>query len=341
MSLSVGIVGFPNVGKSTLFQIITKKQVDRANYPFCTIDPNVGVVSVPDERIEEMAKIIPTKKKVYSAIEFIDIAGLVEGASQGKGLGNRFLSHIRETSVIVYVLRAFKDSQIISSRENIDPIKEGELLETELILKDLEVVNKRILSLEKEVRARRKEALMESETLKKAGNLLEKETPLIDGDFTEDEEKIIFSYRFLTHKPKLYLLNGREEDVSEEIENYFRGKNWEFLIMDIKKEEDSAELNESDIIDKLIKKAYDLLNSITFFTAGPDEIRAWKIKKGEKAPKAGGVIHSDFEKKFIKAIVVHWKDLIDSGGWNKAKKRMEGKDYVVKDGDVVEIKHSP
>jgi ribosome-binding ATPase len=330
MSLSIGIVGFPNVGKSTLFKAITRKEVECSNYAFCTIDPNVGIVSVPDSRIQEISKVILTKKKTYPTIEFVDIAGLVQGASQGKGLGNRFLSHIRETNLVVYVLRAFKEKQIVSTRSNIDPLEEAELLETELALKDMELIDKRIYSLEKEKRAGRKEAFFESETLIKAKEILEQGKILFEANFTQEEEKIISLYSFLTFKPRIYLVNGKQEDLSQEARKKLSEKN--FLVVDVK------EIKESEI-DVLVKEAYKLLNLITFFTAGPEEIRAWKIKKGSKAPEAGGVIHSDFHDKFIKAVVVDWQELVEKGGFAKAKKRLEGKNYVVQDGDVIEIKH--
>ena len=352
MPLSVGIVGFPNVGKSTLFRTITKKQVECANYAFCTIDPNIGFVSVPDERIEEISKVVPTKKKTYSTIEFIDIAGLVEGSSQGKGLGNRFLSHIRETNLVVYVLRAFQDDQVMSTREKIDPLEEADLLETELILKDLEVIEKRIVFLEKDVRAKKKEAIFELETLEKAKLLLEKGEILVQGNFVEKEDEIISNYCFLTYKPRIYLLNGKENEVSKELKDLLKRKNRNFLVINIKEEEDFFDsskkerinigISESSKIEKLIKESYRLLNLITFFTAGPEETRAWKIKKGAKAPVAGGIIHTDFEKGFIKADVINWQDLVRVGGFPEARKkgliRTEGKDYVICDGDVIEIK---
>ncbi len=352
MSLSVGIVGFPNVGKSTLFRIITKKQVECANYAFCTIDPNVGLVYVPDERIEEISKVVPTKKKIYSTVEFIDIAGIVEGASQGKGLGNKFLSHIRETNLIVYVLRAFNDKDVMSTRENINPLEEADLLETELILKDLEVIEKRILSLEKDVRSKNKEAVFDSETLKKAKCLLEKSEILINGDFNEKEKKVISNYCFLTFKPRIYLINGRDNEVSEKIKKDLKEKDRNFIIIDIKEEESffdltkqeriDAGLPEFSKIDELIKDSYNLLNLITFFTAGPEEIRAWKIKKGVKAPEAAGVIHTDFEKGFIKADVINYKELVSIGGYVEARRKglikTEGKEYIINDGDIIEIK---
>ncbi len=330
MSLSVGIVGFPNVGKSTLFQTITKKQVACDNYPFCTIDPNVGIVSVYDERVDEIAQALSIDKRIYPAIEFIDIAGIVEGASQGKGLGNRFLSHIREVDLIVFVLRAFMGGQVVGVREEVDPVKEAELLETELILKDIETIDKKLSSLEKEIKGQRKGAFFESETLQKAKNFLEKGKLLIDSNFKEEENEIISQCFFLTFKPRIYLLNGKEEEVSEETRRKLGSR--KFLIVDIKEGGSGAK--------KLIQEAYNLLDLITFFTiVGQKEVRAWKIKKGSKALQAGGIVHSDFQERFIKAMIIRWKDLIEAGNTSKAKKRFEGKNYIIQDGDVVEFRH--
>jgi len=326
--LSIGIVGLPNVGKSTLFKLITQKKIDCANYPFCTIEPNIGVVVVPDERLDLISQVVPSKKKTYSAIEFVDIAGLVEGASQGKGLGNKFLANIRETSLIVYVLRAFQEKEIVSVRNEIDPLQEAELLETELALKDLETLDKRIHWLEKEHRSGRK--TNERDILIKARKIIEESHLLSDSDFDEETKKTISNLSLLASKPRIYLVNGKEEEISLETRNRFKNKN--FLIVDINNPD-------SLVIDELIRKSYELLGLITFFTVGPEEIRAWKIRKGAKAPEAGGAIHSDFQEKFIKAIVVDWQDLIKKGGFSKATKRIEGKNYTVQDGDVVEIKH--
>ena len=375
MSLSIGIVGLPNVGKSTLFKTLAKKEVDIANYPFCTIDPSVGVVLVPDERVDKLAEQQKSKKKIYATVEFVDIAGLVKGAAEGEGLGNKFLANIRETDAILYVLRAFKDADIINTQQDINPLRDKEILDVELILKDLETVNKRIENLEKDIRVAKNPStgsgqgsvIKESEVLKKAKDYLTQEKILIDQEFTDDEKDVLRNYQLLTLKPRLYLLNGKDEEVDKNIletsNNPPAGGNWQYLIIDVATEfeaeglateasakealsrEDRIELglppdSETDI---LIKKSYELLDLITFLTTGEDETRAWTIKKGDSAPKAAGVIHSDFEKNFIKAEVINWKELFDSGSFAKARElgliRTEGKEYVVKDGDVLEIKH--
>ncbi|OGZ64446.1 MAG: redox-regulated ATPase YchF [Candidatus Staskawiczbacteria bacterium RIFCSPLOWO2_01_FULL_40_39] len=348
MSLSIGIVGLPNVGKSTLFKTLTKKQVLIANYPFATIDPNVGVVLVPDERVDKLAELSKSAKKIYATVDFVDIAGLVKGASEGEGLGNKFLANIRETDAIVYVLRAFKNPDIINTQTEIDPLKDKEILDVELILKDLETVNKRIDGLAGDVRAGKKDSIKENEVLKKAKEFLSQQKVLIDLHFEEDEAEILKSFQLLTFKPRLYLLNGKPEDVP----------NWDvrhpnFLIMDIASEYESEGLNKEERVglgfselsgtDILIKKSYELLGLQTFLTTGEDETRAWTIHKGDTAPKAAGVIHSDFEQKFVKAEVIFWEDLLKAGSYAKAREqgliRTEGKEYVVKDGDVVEFKH--
>ncbi|MFA5355605.1 MAG: redox-regulated ATPase YchF [Candidatus Paceibacterota bacterium] len=354
MPLSIGIVGLPNVGKSTLFQTITKKQVDIANYPFCTINPNVGVVAVPDERVEKLAELTKSERKIYTTIEFYDIAGLVKGANKGEGLGNKFLANIRETDAIVYVLRAFLKEDIINTQNKIDPLDDKETLDTELTLKDLETATKRVEDLQGDVRGGKKEAIKESEALKKVKSLLEEGKILSEQAFGEDEKKIIDQYQFLTMKPRLYLLNGRDEEVSKGIVEEFKKRNWPFLIIDLITENEAAGLNSQERkelglpqdseLDVLIRKSYEILGLITFLTTGPDETRAWTLKNGAKAPQAGGVIHTDFEKNFIKAEVVNWKDLLDAGGFAQAREkgliRTEGKEYIVKDGDVIEIKHS-
>jgi len=354
MALSIGIVGLPNVGKSTLFETLTKKQVDKANYPFCTIDPNIGVVAVPDERVDKLAELTKSQKKIYTTIDFIDIAGLVKGASKGEGLGNKFLANIREVDAIVYVLRAFLNNKIINTQNSINPFKDKEILDTELILKDLETIEKRLKSLEKELKNKNKEIIKEYESLLKAKNLLEQGKILIEEFFTEDEIKQLKQYQLLTLKPRIYLLNGKEEEVSQDIINEFKKNNWPYLIIDLLTEFEAADLSkqerrelglpEETELDILIKKSYQILGLITFFTTGPDETRAWAIKKGTAVPQAGGIIHSDFEKHFIKAEVINWKDLISVGGFTQAREkgliRTEGKEYIVQDGDVIEIKHN-
>ena len=353
MSLSIGIVGLPNVGKSTLFKTLTKKPVLIANYPFATIDPNVGVVLVPDERVDKLAELSKSKKKIYATVDFVDIAGLVKGAAEGEGLGNKFLANIRETDAILYILRAFKNADIVNTQTEVSPLRDKEILDVELILKDLETINKRIDSLQGDVRQNKKEAVKEMAVLQKAKNFLSQEKILIGQEFTEDEKEILNSFQLLTFKPRLYLLNGKDEEVSREVLDIFNKNNWQYIIIDVATEYESEGLSTQERIelglpklsetDILIKKSYELLNLITFLTTGEDETRAWTINKGDIAPKAGAAIHTDFENKFVKAEVVFWKDLIDAGGYPKAREqgklRTEGKEYVIKDGDVIEFKH--
>ena len=348
MSLSIGIVGLPNVGKSTLFKTLTKKQVLIANYPFATIDPNIGVVLVPDERVDKLAELSKSKKNIYATVDFVDIAGLVKGASQGEGLGNKFLSHIREVDAVLYILRAFKKADIVNTQQDINPLKEKEILDVELILKDLETVNKRIDGLEGDAKAGKKDAVKEIDVLKKAKDFLSQEKVLAEQKFSDEEKIILKSFQLLTFKPRLYLLNGKPEEVSVDV-----GRLPNSLVIDVateyeaeglsleeRKELGLPELSETDI---LIKKSYELLNLITFLTTGEDETRAWTINRGDTAPIAGAAIHSDFQEKFVKAEVVFWKDLMDAGGYPKAREqgklRTEGKEYIVQDGDVIEFKH--
>ncbi|MDD4996054.1 MAG: redox-regulated ATPase YchF [Patescibacteria group bacterium] len=352
MSLSIGIVGLPNVGKSTLFQTITKKQVDVANYPFCTIDPNIGVVTVPDKRVDQLVELEKSAKKIYTTIEFVDIAGLIKGASQGEGLGNQFLANIRETDALVYVLRFFNNENIVNTQKEINPLKEKEILDLELILKDLETINKRWEKLKKEARSGDKKIVKELEIITKAKKILEQEKTLFSQVWENEEINFLKTCQFLTFKPCLYLLNGEEKGGNDNFIQEFKKNNWPFLIIDILseleaidfslEERESFGLSRDSELDILIKKTYQMLDLITFFTTGADETRAWTLKKGGKAPQAGGVIHTDFENYFIKAEVINWQTLINAGGFSQAKikglLRTEGKEYVVQDGDVIEIK---
>ena len=352
MSLHIGIVGFPNVGKSTLFKAITKKQVDCANYPFCTIDPNVGVVTVPDRRVDLLADLMNSKKRIYTTIEFVDIAGLVEGANKGEGLGNQFLANIREVDAILYVLRCFNDNNVLNVRPKIDPISDKEILDMEMALKDLMTIEKRIETVNKKMKSLiKKEDEKEAELLNKIKGILEQGKVLIDYDFKEEEDNLLKQYQLLTYKKRVYLLNGNEEDVSLEMKKEFEKNNWEYIIINIKEEIDAEGLNEEERkelqikdskLDYLIEECYKVLGLITFLTTGEDETRAWTLKNGSLAPDAGGVIHTDFKDSFIKADVINWEELYNSKTYGEARLkgliRTEGKEYVVKDGDVIEIK---
>ncbi len=338
MKLSIGIVGLPNVGKSTLFKALTKQEITIANYPFATIDPNVGVVTVPDERLQKLAEISHSKKIVPAVVEFYDIAGLVKGANKGEGLGNKFLSHIRETQAIVVVLRVFKDPEIIHVEGAPDPIRDLEIINAELILKDLETIEKRLSSLETEKRSGDKKAEKNFEILNKiceelgAGNLAIKYA----------REEIIKELQLLTAKKQIYLLNGTEFDVPDGLLQKIKEIGADYIIADL------AELEHSNILQNvgmlnLIKKSYEILNLISFLTTGEDETRAWTIERGTLAPQAARVIHTDFDKNFIRAEVVNWQKLVECGGWVQAKQkglvRVEGKEYIVQDGDVMVIRH--
>jgi len=349
VSLSIGIVGLPNVGKSTLFKTLTKKQVLIANYPFATIDPSVGVVLVPDERVHKLSDFSKSAKKIYATVDFVDIAGLVKGASEGEGLGNKFLANIRETDAIVYVLRVFGNSDIINTQNDVNPLRDKEILDVELILKDLETVDKRIDGLSGDLRAGKKEGIKEHAVLIKAKEFLSQQKILVDQEWSDDEIEILKNFQLLTFKPRLYLLNGKPEEVGDELKNTLKN----YVIVDVGTEVDADNLSRQERIelglpelsgtDILIKKSYELLGLQTFLTTGEDETRAWTIHKGDKAPQAAGVIHSDFEQKFVKAEVIFWEDLLKAGSYAKAREtgkiRTEGREYVVRDGDVIEFKH--
>ncbi len=352
MALHIGIVGLPNVGKSTLFQTITKKEIDCSNYPFCTIDPNVGVVAVPDKRVDKLADLTNSIKKIYTTIEFVDIAGLVKGASKGEGLGNQFLANIREVDAIVYVLRGFQNDKIINVRQTVDVLKEKEILDTEMALKDLATIEKRIEGLEKKIKANDKQAKSEIEIFKKVKNYLSAGKMLSEEALNENEKNILKPYQLLSLKPCLYLLNAKDGEIDKEVIAVFEKNQWSYLVMDILSEFDGADMSleerkilglpEELKINTLIEKTYRLLDLITFFSTRSNETRAWTIKKGSTVPQAGGVIHSDFETHFIKAEVIQCDELFKSQGFLKAREkgliRTEGRDYVVQDGDVIEIK---
>ena len=351
MALSLGIVGLPNVGKSTLFQALTQKEVEVSNYPFATIDPNVGVVQVPDVRLEKLASLFSSKKVIPTVVEFVDIAGLVKGANKGEGLGNQFLASIREVDAICQVVRVFEGTDIMHVEDNVDPLRDIDTIMTELSLKDLETVEKRLSSVEKEARAQKKEAVLEKEVLLQLQGLLSEGKSVFL--FIKENPKLvepIYHLQLLTAKPMLYLLNAIG-NVPPVVIAKLQELNAPFVAMNIKEEAELAgpmkdELLELGVVpqlSELIKKSYELLNLITFFTTGEDETRAWTIKKGGRAPDAGGAIHSDFKEKFIRAQVITTDKLLEAGGYTQAASkgwlRTEGKEYVVQDGDVIEIKH--
>ena len=346
MSLSIGIVGLPNVGKSTLFKVLTKKQVDIANYPFCTIDPSVGVVEVPDERVKKLAEFSQSKKVVPAVMEFVDIAGLVKGASEGEGLGNKFLANIREVDAIAEVVRVFDNDKIIHVHNKIDPSGDVGVVETELILADLETVGKRFGTLEKEAKFGNKEIVKKLEIVKKIKTVLEQGNLASACDLKDEEKVLVNDLHLLTLKPILYIYNI--SDKNAELPEELKKKN--HVLLDIKTEEDLMEMSEQDKkelgvesnIDQLIVESYKLLGLMNYFTTGEDETRAWTIKQNSTAPQAGAAIHSDFEDKFIRAEVINWQDLLESGSYAKAREkglvRTEGKEYIVKDGDVIEFR---
>jgi len=337
MKLSIGIVGLPNVGKSTLFKVLTKQEVNIANYPFVTIDPNVGVVQVPDERLEKLAALSKSKKTIPAVVEFYDIAGLVKGAYKGEGLGNQFLSHIRETQAIVVVLRVFKDSSIIHVENSVDPMRDLKIINLELALKDLESVGRALDRAESDAKSGKKEAMEDRDTLQKIKTHLETGIPLLSSEILMSLIRAngrIKGLNLLTAKKQLYLLNGSEADVPPALTDEIKRLGADYIV---------ADLATAGAIPELIKKAYLILNLITFFTFNEKETRAWTCREGTLAPQAAGVIHTDFEKNFIRAEVINWRKLLEVGGWSLAKQRglirLEGKEYVVQDGDVTVVRH--
>ena len=364
--LKIGIVGLPNVGKSTLFNALTKASVPAENYPFCTIDPSVGVVGVPDERLEKLAELSKSEKTIPAAIEFVDIAGLVKGASEGEGLGNQFLSHIRETDAILQMVRFFDDPDITHVHGEVDPVNDIEVINLELILADQESVKKRRERLVADLRMNKKEAMAEDAALLKIEGALEGGKLALTADLTDEEKKLIKSLNLLTLKPILYAFNGKSgghnlneinDGRAERAYDYVKSLGGRYVAVDARTEhelndvsEDDKEMFRSELgvqddgIKDLIRGAYETLGLITFFTTGPKETRAWTITRGATAPEAGAAIHNDFKEKFIRAEVVAWDKLLQDGSWSAARDkgdiRTEGKTYIAQDGDVMVFLHS-
>lgn len=363
-NLSIGIVGLPNVGKSTLFNALTKREVEAANYPFCTIDPSVGIVPVPDDRLYRLAEFSKSKKTVPAVVEFVDIAGLVKGASVGEGLGNQFLSHIREVDAIAHVVRIFDDPNIIHVHGKTDPLHDIEVINLELALADLQTITKRLQTIGRDVKRGEKEALAEQKVLDMLREVLDTGKPARSVALAETEQMILKSLHLLTAKPMIYVLNKQaggknldemKDERFEKLTNFLTTEKAQWVLVDAGIEEELKNMSmqekvtfkeelgaQGDNIDALVKKGYEILNLITFFTTGEDETRAWTIKRDSTAPLAGAAIHSDFREKFIRAEIIQAEMLLSAGSAGVAREkgliRTEGKEYVVQDGDTIEFK---
>ena len=360
--MKAGIVGLPNVGKSTLFNCLSNSKAQSANFPFCTIEPNIGIINVPDQRLEKLEKLVNPEKVIPATVEIVDIAGLVKGASKGEGLGNQFLANIRETDAILHVLRCFDDDNIVHVEGSVDPARDKEIIDLELQLKDLETLEKSLEKINRLVKTGNKDAIKESNILKKIINHLQSFNPVRSLNFSGDDKEFVDSIQLITSKPVLYVCNVDESAAVkgnnhvENLKNSLNDENAEIMILAIGTEADINELDsyedrQSFLLDiglsepgsvKLIKNAYDLLNLQTYFTAGLKEVRAWTISKGMNAPKAAGVIHTDFEKGFIRAEVISYENYIKYGSESKAREagklNIEGKDYVLNDGDIMHFR---